>query len=105
MNLTIHLKSARGAIHVIAPVIIVAAITLIGMRLLTISHAATATATYYISPTGDDTNNGLSENAAWKTISHVDSQHFNPGDSILFQGGSTFSGKLYFPPKESGTAA
>ena len=42
---------------------------------------------YYVSNNGDNTKYGTSPNTAWKTISHVNSQTFNPGDSILFKCG------------------
>jgi len=52
--------------------------------------------TYYISPSGNDNNSGTSTSSAWKSIGKVDSHHFNPGDSALFQGGQTFYGELKF---------
>jgi len=53
-------------------------------------------ATYYVSPTGSDTNNGTSTSTPWQTIAKVNSAHFVAGDSILFQGGQTFTGALVF---------
>ena len=47
--------------------------------------------TYYVSPTGNDLNAGTSTSTAWKTIAKVNSVTFAPGDSILFQGGQTFT--------------
>jgi hypothetical protein len=32
---------------------------------------------------GNDSNNGLSETTAWKTIAKVNASRFNPGDQIL----------------------
>jgi hypothetical protein len=61
--------------------------------------------TYYVSPSGNDRNNGLSANHAWRTISKVNSFTFQAGDAILFQGGATFTGNLSFNAADSGTAA
>jgi hypothetical protein len=49
-------------------------------------------ATYYVSPTGNDSNNGTSTSTPWKTISKVNSVTLSAGDRVLFQGGQTFSG-------------
>ena len=52
--------------------------------------------TYYVSPSGSDSNNGTSTLSPWQTITEVNSAHFVPGDSVLFQGGQTFTGALVF---------
>jgi hypothetical protein len=49
---------------------------------------------YYVSNSGNDANNGTSTGSPWKTIAHVNAQSFNPGDSILFQAGSTWREQL-----------
>jgi hypothetical protein len=58
---------------------------------------------YYVdAENGDDSNNGESPIAAWKTIDKVNSfGEFAPGDKILFKRGDTFSGNLW--AKGSGT--
>ena len=58
--------------------------------------------TYYVSSKGRDTNAGTSMNSAWATLEKVNSTDFLPGEKVLFEGGSTFSGKLTFISK-SGT--
>ncbi len=63
-----------------------------------------AAATYYVSPTGKDANSGTGITSAWQTISKVNSLVFKAGDRILFEGGKTFSGSLYFDASDSGTA-
>ncbi|MDX2188817.1 MAG: BACON domain-containing carbohydrate-binding protein, partial [Bacteroidota bacterium] len=55
---------------------------------------------FYISPTGNDANSGLSPATAWQTATQVKNYAwttgFNPGDKILFQGNTTITGDLYF---------
>jgi len=58
--------------------------------------------TYYVSMTGNDSNNGLAENTPWKTLDQVNLHTFNPGDKILLQRGGVYPGSLQ--PKGSGTA-
>ena len=56
--------------------------------------------TYYISPTGNNANNGTSTGTAWQTIARANGT-FVPGDIVLFEGGQTFTGTLM--PASSGT--
>ena len=67
--------------------------------------AAAQAATYYISPTGNDANNGTSSSTPWRTIDRVNQISFSlvAGDRILFQRGGTYRGKLNI--NGSGTAA
>src|SRR5665647_881342 len=63
---------------------------------LVFSTIASAT-DYYISSSGNDTNNnGLSSSAPWKTIARVNSAFsiMKPGDRILFNRGDTFYGTI-----------
>jgi hypothetical protein len=62
-----------------------------------------ANTTYFVSPTGSDSNNGLSAAAPWQTITKVNASSFVAGNSILFQGGQTFSGTITAP--SGGTSA
>ena len=51
--------------------------------------------TYYIDATGgNDSNDGLSEETAWKTIAKVNSMNFNPADLILFKRGENWQEQL-----------
>ena len=61
--------------------------------------------TYYVSPSGNDNNSGTSPTDAWQTIDKVNSVSFGDGDSILFEGGQTFSGSVYFDDTDGGTVA
>ncbi|MGB8352430.1 MAG: hypothetical protein WCD79_00930 [Chthoniobacteraceae bacterium] len=73
-------------------------------RLATLSCAvllatclATASATtYYLSPSGSDTNSGTSSSAPWKTAAKVNGATFNGGDTLLLQGGQSFTGSFIF---------
>lgn len=55
---------------------------------------AFAAATYYVSPSGNDNNNGRSMSTPWKTLSKVNSFAFAPGDTVCFQRGGTWQGQL-----------
>jgi hypothetical protein len=58
--------------------------------------------TYYLSPTGNDHGAGTSPATAWRTINHVNSVEFQPGDQILFEGGATFNENLAFDSQDMG---
>lgn len=61
--------------------------------------------TYYVSSKGNDSSDGQTVQSAWRSISRVNQQPLKPGDKVLFEGGSTFLGKLYFHPGESGSSS
>src|SRR5688500_7733629 len=48
-------------------------------------------AAYYVSPSGDDANDGRSPQTAWRTIERANGRNWNPGDALLFEGGQTFN--------------
>jgi hypothetical protein len=50
--------------------------------------------TYYVSPTGSDSNSGTSPGAAIKTLGRASGLPLNPGDQVMLERGATFSGKL-----------
>jgi hypothetical protein len=58
---------------------------------------------YYIRPSGDDGNSGLGMEQAWRSIVKVNSVNFEPGDRILFEGGTSYPGTLSFGFEDSGT--
>jgi parallel beta-helix repeat protein len=59
-------------------------------------------ATYYVDATnGKDTNTGLSEATAWKTIAKVNASRLNPGDQILFKRGEIWRERLIIPSSGS----
>ena len=81
------------------------AIAAAGVSLTLPASAAQATggATYYVSPSGSDSNSGTSPGAPIASLSRASGLQLNPGDQVLLQRGATFSGKLAV--WRSGTAA
>ncbi len=53
--------------------------------------------TYYVSPSGSDSNSGTSPSSAWRTVNHVNQASLRPGDGVMFQGGATFSDSALMP--------
>jgi hypothetical protein len=72
--------------------------------LVIFAHSLEA-ATYFVSRNGSDTNTGTSRSKAWASIHKVNASVFAAGDTILFEGGCTFSGGIYFEDAVKGTAA
>ncbi|MEN8248644.1 MAG: right-handed parallel beta-helix repeat-containing protein [Bacteroidota bacterium] len=51
--------------------------------------------TYYVDANqGNDKNDGLGKDRAWKTLDKVNGFKYHPGDSILFRSGSKWDGQL-----------
>ena len=63
----------------------------------------TEVATYYVSNSGDDANDGLSPETAWKTIARVNQDTYIPGDKILFERGGEWENTT-LQPQGSGSA-
>jgi hypothetical protein len=62
--------------------------------------------TYYVSPSGSDSNDGKSKTSPWQTLGKVTSTTFGPGDTVLFEGGAKFSGcPVFSGDKIKSTAA
>ncbi|MGL1886787.1 MAG: sulfatase-like hydrolase/transferase [Reichenbachiella sp.] len=57
---------------------------------------------YYVSTSGDDTNDGLTETTPWQTLEKVSNANLQPGDKVVFKRGDTFVGQLN--PSYSGKA-
>ena len=71
---------------------------LIGFAVLALGATeARASSTYYVSPGGNDGNDGLSPGTAWQTVGKVNSSSFQAGDSILFQRGGQWHESLVAP--------
>lgn len=63
---------------------------MLALLLSVTAHAAN----YYISPSGNDANDGQSPATAWQTLAKVNATTFQPGDSLLFEAGGTWNGQL-----------
>src|SRR5919204_2943778 len=57
--------------------------------------------TYYVSPSGSDSNPGTSTVSPWASVAKVNASAFAPGDEVLFAGGKAFGGAL--APVSSGS--
>ncbi|MEI8191060.1 MAG: hypothetical protein WCI75_15210, partial [candidate division NC10 bacterium] len=78
----------------------VLSLTLLGFP--SVKSAQAAGQVYYIdNVNGRDTNNGLSDSAAWQTLAKVNSFSFNPGSQILLKRGCEWQETLR--PSTSGT--
>jgi hypothetical protein len=74
------------------------------LTILCILLAATACANdYYVSPTGNDSNPGTKEKP-WQTIAKANDADLEPGDSVIFEGGKTFTGTITLDKKDAGTS-
>ncbi|MEU5656690.1 right-handed parallel beta-helix repeat-containing protein [Streptomyces sp. NPDC047737] len=60
------------------------------------------TRTYYVSPEGDDRNDGTSEGQAWRTLARAERVALEPGDRLLLQGGARFQGTVTVKQNEAG---
>ena len=49
---------------------------------------------YYVSAMGDDENDGLSPEKAWKTLDRVSASELCEGDGVLFRRGDIFRGRV-----------
>ena len=67
----------------------------ISIFIFCLTYSAFATE-YYVSNSGNDSNNGLTEQTAWKTLDKVNAKmsSFTSGDVIAFKGGDEFFGTL-----------
>jgi len=76
---------------------------LLASSVLGVSVLTGRSASYYISPSGQDTNSGVAPAVPWKTIGRANGQALNAGDQLLFQAGATFAGTVFLGPPEGGT--
>ncbi|MDP2216034.1 MAG: PKD domain-containing protein [Methanolobus sp.] len=88
-------KSKRMRNIIILPIVAVC-------FLLFLSQSALA-ATYYVSPSGNDANNGLSTSSAWKNPSYAASKAV-AGDTIYLMNGIWYDQHLVFNKKGTSTA-
>lgn len=64
---------------------------------LALAGNAFAGVTYYVSPAGSDTAAGDATHP-WRTVGHVNNAPLQAGDTVLFQGGATYSDQTLMPP-------
>lgn len=69
----------------------------VALLMIVIGECGFAQTTYYVSSSGDNSNNGTSSGSAWASISKVNQEMsgFSSGDQILFQRGGVYSGNLH----------
>lgn len=61
--------------------------------------------TYYVSASGNDSNNGLTPSEAWRSVSKINNMSIKPGDVVLFEGGQVFEGPLQFRSDDANDAS
>ncbi|MER6098626.1 right-handed parallel beta-helix repeat-containing protein [Streptomyces sp. NPDC001728] len=61
--------------------------------------------TFYVSPDGDDENDGMSPGKPWRTLDHANTANFRPGDRLRLKGGERFPGTVTLEEGEAGSAA
>ncbi|WP_244328858.1 right-handed parallel beta-helix repeat-containing protein [Streptomyces marokkonensis] len=61
--------------------------------------------TFYVSPDGDDKNDGMSPEKPWRTLDHADSARLQPGDRLRLRGGERFRGSITLEDGEAGSPA
>ena len=84
---------------------VIIATALLVSSLVTIEVMASGGPTYYISSSsGNDNYNGTSSSTPWQSITKLNSITFNPGDTICFKCGDTWTGQQ-FTPHGNGTTS
>ena len=58
---------------------------------------------YYLSGRGNDTNDGLSKQTAWRSLEKINRIDFKPGDSVLLEGGAVFNGTIKLTSDDNGS--
>lgn len=51
--------------------------------------------TFYVSAEGSNSNDGLSRATPWRDLTPVNATALRPGNTILFRGGDTFTGRIF----------
>jgi hypothetical protein len=72
--------------------------------LATLACSSLRATNYYVSPNGKDRWAGTSTSRPWKTVARVNLASYSASDQILFQGGNSFGGALYFTRSSYGSA-
>lgn len=69
-----------------------------------VAHAS-APRTFYVSPSGNDRAAGRAPDHAWRTIGRVNRARLQPGDTVLFAAGATFTDTTLTPPASGAPGA
>ncbi|MYT03878.1 right-handed parallel beta-helix repeat-containing protein [Streptomyces sp. SID5470] len=59
---------------------------------------------FYLSPQGDDGDDGRTPQTAWRTLSRADAVRFKPGDRLRLKAGARFPGSLSIGQGDAGNA-
>jgi autotransporter-associated beta strand protein len=73
-----------------------------GSGSLVVAEGDPAQTIYYIDPSGNDSNLGISPTLPWQSLGKVNSTVFQPGNKVLFKRGGTWFGTL--SPQGSGNS-
>jgi len=90
-------KKAAGSLLVICLISLCSGASLLslaGANTTSKDTPAIGKAYYVDSDNGNDTNNGMSEESAWQSLSVVEKAKLLPGDAVKFKRGSKFSRRL-----------
>ena len=60
--------------------------------------------TFYLSPQGDDRDDGRTPQTAWRTLLRADALRFKPGDRLRLKAGARFPGRLTIGQGDAGNA-
>lgn len=72
----------------------------------TLWHGVSApSASYYVSPTGNDHATGTSPAHPWRSLARASAASLKPGDKLLLRGGHVYHGYLTIGKSDSGTSA
>ncbi len=58
---------------------------------------------YYVLGNGDDANDGLTLQTAWRTLDKISNFDFKAGDSVVLEGGITFTGTIRLTSADNGS--
>jgi parallel beta-helix repeat protein len=95
----------RSAVHIqrLIPIALLALLVAFALNAGTTAptHApkivANTGTTYYVSPSGSDSNPGTSPREAWRTVDQANRARLHPGNRVLFEGGARFSDDTLMP--------
>ena len=69
----------------------------------TADKTTTESHSYYLNNSGNDNNDG-SKSGPWKTIQQLNNVRLQPGDTVYFEAGQTFSGTIVIDSGNTGTS-